>query len=448
MALFDKSAARGARPEYDHRERNGRPGHAVAIAQHAIRPWSPTIETRSRVMAERALGERLWDSDGTEYIDASSLNAACGYGRPEVVAAASAQMARLQCVDLSAHDHGIAELLARRLSTHLTPELSRVLFTNSGSEGIEASCFIAASYYAHIGRHRSRVVAFARGYHGSTTLARSLSQLPPTAHWFNDPIRVTPVTIPGTDRDARDPATTPLLLTAFAEAITQDPADLPMAVLVEPLINVGGGVVLPPGFLRGLRELCDEHGVLLIIDEVFTGIGRTGRMFGFQHEEITPDIVVSSKGLSGGYAPIAAVAIQDKVYKTFVHDAFFGGVRYGHTTSGHPVACAASVAVLDVIENGGLVENARRMGTRLLDGLASSTDHDLVRDVRGLGMLAILEMDGHDRATALVECARKHRLLVRQQGSVVMVVPPLTVDATVIDDIVSRMGSALGGVKS
>ncbi|TYC21034.1 aspartate aminotransferase family protein [Micromonospora sp. MP36] len=437
----------GIMSKSDRREYDAHSGHSVAIDRLVIRPWSPIVESPGRVVADRALGERLWDFDGTEYIDASSLNAACGYGRPEVVAAASDQMARMQGVDLSMHDHDIAGLLARRLSAHLPHGLSRILFTNSGSEGIEAACFIAASYYAHIDRPRTRVVTFARGYHGSTTLARSLSQLPPTAHWFNDPLRVTPVTIPGTDRDARDPATTPLLLAAFAEAITQDPADLPMAVLVEPLINVGGGVVLPPGFLRGLRELCDEHGVLLIIDEVFTGIGRTGRMFGFQHEEITPDIVVSSKGLSGGYAPIAAVAIQDHIYQTFVDDAFFGGIRYGHTTSGHPVACAASIAVLDVIENDGLVENARLMGTRLLDGLASSTGHSLVRDVRGLGMLAILEMDGHDSATALAEGARKHGLLVRQQGPVVMVVPPLTADADVIDDIVSRMGSALDGVE-
>ncbi|MDG4829289.1 aminotransferase class III-fold pyridoxal phosphate-dependent enzyme [Solwaraspora sp. WMMD1047] len=430
----------------DHRARAADQSRAVAMDHPVIRPWSPIVESPGRVMADRALGERLWDADGTEYIDASSLNAACGYGRLEIVAAASDQMARMQGVDLSMHDHDVAARLARRLSAHLPAELSRILFTNSGSEGIEAACFVAASYHAHLGRPRTRVVTFARGYHGSTTLARSLSQLGPTAHWFNDPIRVTPVTIPGTDRDARDPATSPLLLAAFAEAITQDPADAPMAVLVEPLINVGGGVVLPPGFLRGLRKLCDEHGVLLIIDEVFTGIGRTGRMFGFQHEEITPDIVVSSKGLSGGYAPIAAVAIQDYVYQTFVDDPFFGGVRYGHTTSGHPVACAASIAVLDVIEKDGLVDNARRMGTRLLDGLASSIDRSVVRDVRGLGMLVILEMDGDDSAAALAEGARKQRLLVRQQGPIVMVVPPLTADADVIDDIVSRMRSALDGV--
>lgn len=447
MVMSRKTEAPRARPERDHREREGHSAPAVAIEDHVIRPWSPVIETRRRVVADRAVGERLWDHEGTEYIDASSLNAVCGYGRPEVVTAASDQMARLQGVDLSVHDHDVAELLARRLVKHLPPGLSRVLFTNSGSEGIEASCFIAASYFAHIGRPRTRIVTFARGYHGSTTFARSLSQLPPTAHWFDDPTRVTPVAIPGTDREARDPATTPRLLAAFAEAITSDPADPPMAVLVEPLINVGGGVVLPPGFLRGLRELCDEHGVLLIIDEIFTGIGRTGRMFGFQHEDITPDIVVSSKGLSGGYAPIAAVAIQDHVYKTFVDDAFFGGVRYGHTTSGHPVACAASAAVLDIIEKDGLVENARDMGARLLDGLAPSIDHALVRDVRGLGMLVILEMDGNDSAAALVERARDHRLLVRQQGAVVMVVPPLTADADLIDDTVSRLSSALGEVE-
>ena len=434
-------------PDHGRIDEDDHEGSTPAFGgDHAIRPWSPIDSTSRGVRVDRAIGDRLWDADGTEYVDASSLNAACGYGRQEVVAAATDQLGRLQSVDMSVHDHALASLLAQRLTAHLGPELSRVLFTNSGSEGIEAACFIAASYYAHRGEPRTRVVTFARGYHGSTVLARSLSCLPPTAHWFGDPVRVSPVDIPGTDREARDPAMTPHLLAAFADAITSDPSDPPMAVLVEPLINVGGGVVLPAGLLRGLRELCDQHGVLLIIDEVFTGAGRTGRMFGFQHEDITPDIVVSSKGLSGGYAPIAAVAITEGIYQSFAEDPFIGGVRYGHTTSGHAVACAASIAVLDVIEKEGLVENADVMGARLLSGISAVADHPAVRDVRGLGMLVIIEADSFDNAAALVAHAREQRLLVRQQGSAVMVVPPLTTDADGIDDIVARFGSALAAL--
>lgn len=406
-------------------------------------PWSPIRVPSGRIMAARGSGHLLWDTEGTEYLDASALNATCGYAHPALAEAVARQVGRLHGVDMSVHDHEMAGLLAERLAAHLPAGLSRVLFTNSGSEGIEASCFIAASYWTHMGESRTRIVTFDRGYHGSTTLARSLSGLPPTTHGFASPLRVTPVALPGPDSVVRDPASTPDLLAAFDAAINHDPDDPPMAVLLEPLINVGGGVVLPPGLLHGLRQLCDSRGVLLIIDEIFTGIGRTGRMFGFQHEEIEPDIVVSSKGLSGGYAPIAAVAVQERIYRTFTGDPYFGGLRYGHTTSGHAVACAVGVATLDVVEQNGLVARSRELGARLLDGLAPLAGEHGVRDVRGLGLLAVLELTDSDTATALVETARKHHLLLRQQGAVVMAVPPLTVGANVIDDIVTRTKAAV-----
>lgn len=394
-------------------------------------------------MAARASGHLLRDMDGTEYIDASALNATCGYAHPALTEAVTRQVTTLHGVDMSVHDHEMAGLLAERLAAHLPAGLSRTLFTNSGSEGIEASCFIAASYWAYLGEPRTRIVTFDRGYHGSTTLARTLSGLPPTSHGFATPLQVTPVALPTPDRVVRDPASTPELLAAFDAAIDADPDDPPMAVLVEPLINVGGGVVLPHGLLRGIRELCDARGVLLILDEIFTGIGRTGRMFGFQHDEIEPDIVVSSKGLSGGYAPLAAVAVQDRIYKTFAADPFFGGLRYGHTTSGHAVACAVGVATLDVVEREGLVERSRELGARLLDGLATLDGDHGVRDVRGLGMLAVIELADGGSATGLVGTARRHGVLLRQQGAVVMAVPPLTVETDVIDDIVTRVGAAV-----
>jgi adenosylmethionine-8-amino-7-oxononanoate aminotransferase len=427
----------------EHRQGEHAEQARIRDDQYVWHPWSPISGPSGRIMAAQASGHLMRDVDGTEYIDASALNATCGYAHPALVEAVSRQVGRLHGVDLSVHDHEVAGLLAERLAASLPEGLSRVLFTNSGSEGIEASCFIAASYWAHRGTPRTRVVTFDRGYHGSTTLARSLSGLPPTAHGFTRPLRVTPVALPTPDRVVRDPASTPELLAAFAAAIGEDPDDLPMAVLVEPLINVGGGVVLPPGLLRGLRELCDSRGVLLIIDEIFTGIGRTGRMFGFQHEGIAPDIVVSSKGLSGGYAPIAAVAVQERVYRTFEDDPFLGGLRYGHTTSGHAVACAAGVATLDVVEREGLVARSRELGARLLDGLTPLAGEHGVRDVRGLGMLAILELAGSASATALVQTARRHHLLLRQQGAVVMVVPPLTIDAGVVDDVVTRVSAAI-----
>jgi adenosylmethionine-8-amino-7-oxononanoate aminotransferase len=231
----------------------------------------------------------------------------------------------------------------------------------------------------------------------------------------------------------------PALIAAFERAIGDDPADLPMAVLVEPLINVGAGIVLPAGFLRELRRLCDERSTLLIVDEVFTGCGRTGRMFGFQHDDIEPDILIASKGLSGGYAPIATTTAQQRIYQTFDRDPFIGGLRYGHTTSGHAVACAAAIATLEVIERDGLVERSRTHGAKLLAQLEPLVGRGEVVDVRGLGLVLVIELATEEAASRMLARAQANGLLLRQQGAAVMAVPPLTVDDSVIDAIAEHI---------
>ncbi|MEJ3746444.1 aminotransferase class III-fold pyridoxal phosphate-dependent enzyme [Actinomycetes bacterium KLBMP 9797] len=408
-------------------------------------PWSPISAERDRLMIVRGSAWWAWDADGNRYLDAGSMNSTCGYGHPYVVEAAARQLSRMHGVDLSANGHDVAGELAGRLASHLPDSLSRTLFVNSGSEGIEAATMIAAAYHAHVGDPRTRVVTFARGYHGSTHLARSLSALPPTAHYLRDPLPVTRVEFPVSTAAMRDPETLRLLVSAFERAVGADASDRPSAVLVEPIVNVGGGVLLPPGFLRALRELCDATGTLLILDEVFTGYGRTGRMFAFEHDGAVPDILVSSKGLSGGYAPIAAVTVREPVYRTFDRDPVMGGLRYGHTTSGHAVACAAAVATLEVIEKEDLVTRSREVGAYLLDELAALRGRGAVTDVRGLGLAVILELASEPAATDLVAAARRLRLLVRQHGAAVMLVPPLTIGSDVADLVVDRITAAATG---
>lgn len=248
--------------------------------------------------------------------------------------------------------------------------MPKTLFVNSGSEGFEAALMIASAYWSHLGRPRSRVVGFARGYQGSTLLTRSMSTLPRSRHLLRSPVDATLVELPLPPKELRRPESAPLLLAAFERALYENPEDPPAAVVVEPFLNVGGAIVLPPGFLRGLHELCDATGTLLIVDEVFTAYGRSGRMFASLREDVAPDILVSSKGLSGGYVPIAAVNVQQRIHDTFGQDPVIGGLRYGHTTSGHSVACAAALATLDVVEKGGLVERAEHLGGVMLDRLA------------------------------------------------------------------------------
>jgi adenosylmethionine-8-amino-7-oxononanoate aminotransferase len=406
--------------------------------------WSPLSADRSALMLSHGSGHVVWDIDGNEYIDASALNSTCGYGHPELQEAISRQVSRLHHFDLSMGSHEPVGLLAERLASYLSPTLSKTLFVNSGSEGFEAAVLIAAAYWQHVGQPRSRVVAFARGYQGSTLVSRSMSTLPRTGHPVPAPLPLTLVELPVPPRELRYAEALPDLLAAFERALDGGPDDRPMAVVVEPFLNVGGGVVLPAGFLRGLRELCDATGALLIVDEVFTAYGRAGRMFACQREEVTPDILVSSKGLAGGYAPLAAVNVQRRIHDTFGEDPVIGGLRYGHTTSGHAVACAAALATLDVIEKDGLIERAEKLGTVLLERVRPSIWANDVVDVRGLGLIVVVELSSVRAATGVLARARECGLLLRQQGQAVMAVPPLTIDEDGIAAIAGRLQDALG----
>ncbi len=411
--------------------------------RHVWHTWSPLTADRASLMLSHGRGHRVWDVDGREYLDASALNSTCGYAHPDVVRAVAEQASRLHHFDLSIAATEPTGLLAERLAGFLPPTMPRTLFVNSGSEGIEAALLIASGYWSHRGEPRSRVVGFGRGYQGATVACRSLSALPRSGHALRPPQPRTLVDLPLPPSELRRRPATPLLLAAFERALGA--ADPPMAVVVEPFLNVGGGVVLPPGFLAGLRRLCTATGALLILDEVFTAYGRAGRMFAWQREDAVPDILVSSKGLSGGYVPIGAVNVAQHVHETFEHDPVIGGLRYGHTTSGHSLACAAALATLDVVERDGLVARAERLGAVLLDRLAPLVAAEEVVDVRGLGLILVVEMATTSAATAVLARARADGLLLRQQGTAVMAVPPLVIDDEGAAEIVERLGRAVGG---
>jgi adenosylmethionine-8-amino-7-oxononanoate aminotransferase len=398
---------------------------------HVWHTWSPTGADLSKLALWRGAGHHVWDINGRRYIDASALNSTCGYAHPEVVAAVSAQLGRLHHVDVSLGTHEPIGLLAERLSSYLPAPLSRTLFVNSGSEGFEAAMLIAASYWAYTGEPRHRVVTFADGYQGSTLVSRDLSALPRVGHPFTSPLPSTRIALPAPACEIRKPRWTRPLLDRFARALEGEDGQPAMAVVVEPFLNVGGGVVLPPGFLTGLRELCDRYGTLLILDEVFTGFGRIGKMFGFEWENADPDILVTSKGLSGGYMPIAAVTVRDWISESLAQDPVIGGLRYGHTTSGHPVACMAALATLDVVEREGLVKRSAVAGARLLGELEPLAGSSGVMDVRGRGLTVVLEADSAQTASAIIDRARANGLLLRRQGAAgqaVLIVPPLIID--------------------
>ncbi|MFI1884798.1 aspartate aminotransferase family protein [Streptomyces jumonjinensis] len=407
-------------------------------------PWSPVGGggAGGPVLVSGS-GYRVRDAAGHRYLDAiaSAMNSSCGYGHPALVAAAERQMSLLPHFDLSVGTHLPVGLVAERLAALLPRGVARTLFVNSGSEATEAAVAIAHGYWRHRGRPRSRIVTFAAGYHGTTLTAQHLSGLPAHETHAEAPFPVTRVELPVPAGKLRSPGALDALAGAFERAVSDGPP--PAAVFVEALLNVGGGVVLPPGFLRAVRGLCDRSGALLMVDEVFCGFGRTGRMFGFDHDGVTPDVVTMSKGLSGGYVPLAAVSATEDVYQSFAADPLLGGLRYGHTTSGHAVACAVALAVLDVIEERKLVAASAALGEKLLNGLLPLRDHPEVVDVRGLGLVATVECRRPEAAAALVAGARERGTLLRRQGSAVMAIPPLIIDQTGIAELVRTTGRAL-----
>lgn len=402
--------------------------------------WSPITSDRARWMFVRGDGYRVWDVDDNEYIDAWSLNGTCGFAHPDVAGALYQQALRFHGVDISVASHDLVGALAQRIASYLSSS-AKTLFVNSGSEGIEAAIMIASGYWSHREDPRSRVVAFTRGYHGSTLISRSLSGLPRVGHSFAAPFEVTHVDLPAEPRELRQPELLPALLTAFEAAVGA--GDPPMAVVVEPFLNVGGGVVLPVGFLQGLRDLCDSMGTLVILDEVFTGYGRAGAMFACHRENMLPHILVSSKGLASGYAPIGAVTVDSAIHDTFEKEPFIGGLRYGHTTSGHAVACAAALATLDLIERENLAQRAEDLGARLASQLEALQGFRDVVDVRRLGLIVVVEFSSYEEAERVTSRARDQGLLVRQMGEVVMAVPPLTIDEEGLVTVADRLSLAV-----
>ena len=411
-------------------------------ARHVWHPWSPAVPVVPRVLLDRGDGYHVWDIDGRRYIDgiSSALNVTCGHRHPVLRQAIADQLDRLCHVDLSVSGHEPAALLAERIAGLMPDGLDRTLFVNSGSEAAEAAVRIATDYWRHVGRPRRRIVTFARGYHGTTVLGQSLSGLPHTAHPMRSPVPVSRVQLPCDPRDLRGIGGLADLLDEFDRALWAGtgPTDV-AAIMVEPFLNVGGGVVLPPRLLRGLAERCTETGALLVLDEVFTGYGRTGRMFGFDHDGVRPDIVMTSKGLCGGYLPLGAVTVTQQVYDAFRHSPGGGMLHYGHTTSGHAVACSAALAALSVLERDGLVARAERLGRRLIDLLAALGEAPQVADVRGLGLVVVVELDTREAADRVSAGCQARGLLVRQQMTSVMVVPPLIVDEAGIDEIAEAL---------
>ncbi|MBV9025422.1 MAG: aspartate aminotransferase family protein [Streptomycetaceae bacterium] len=410
----------------------------AADTGHLWHPWSP-IRGGERLLPVEGHGCRVRDDQGHTYLDlrAGTLNATVGYGHPRVVEALREQAARLMTWDLAEVTTVPAAILAERIASLLPAALTRTLFCNSGSEATEAAVKIARMWHRLAGRtERTVILSYADGYHGTTTAGIAATASPfrregsgplPDGYAHLTTPRCAECAAGARHANCRVPGGE-----EWEEHILAIGPEVIAAILVEPVLSVGGVIVPQPGRLGELRGLCDRYGILLIVDEVATGFGRTGRMFAFEHDleaPVGPDILTTAKGLTGGYAPLAAVTVRSDIYSAFAQDPLLGGLRHGHTTGGHATACAAALAVLDVLEEDKLVPAAAERGAQLLARLGVLSEYRDrergVREVRGLGLMIGVEMSSVELATQVSQAAQVRGVLVRSFGPVLTVAPPL-----------------------
>ncbi|MCI4065602.1 aminotransferase class III-fold pyridoxal phosphate-dependent enzyme [Micromonospora sp. R77] len=414
--------------------------------RHLLHPFTP-VGVSEQLVIVSGQGCEVTDSHGRRYLDGRSgqYNATLGYGHPRVLAALREQSEKLMTYALLGASNEAAVLLAAKLAELYGEPLTHSLFCNSGSEANEAAVRIVRMYHALRGQpERTTVLSLAEGYHG-TTLAMSAMTASPLL-WAGcgpQPAGFAHVPTPRCAACAAGEAHDECVVPgpeALEEAILAQGAETVAAFIVEPVLGVGGIRPLPDGYLRAVREICDRHGVLLILDEITTGLGRTGAWFAHQREGIRPDVITTAKGLTGGYVPFAAVTMTSTVAEAFAGDPMLGGLRHGHTTSGHALGAAVALTVLDVLDTDGVVANAATMGERLCGRLAERLGGlPGVREVRGVGLLAAVEFDSFMRAAQVVGACRAAGVIVRCEGTVLSVAPPLVVTAEQVDRIVDAL---------
>jgi len=422
-------------------------------------------------LAVGGAGIYLHAANGQRIIDGSGGAAvAClGHGNARVNAAIAAQLARVAYVHTAIFSNAAAEELAETLLDGSPGGLTHAYFVSSGSEGMEAAIKLSRQYFLEVGQpQRTRIISRRGSYHGNTLGALAAGGNParraPYAPLLSDAFsHVSAAFAYRFQRDDESEASYVQRLADELEAEFQrlGPQNV-IAFAAEPVVGATTGcVAAPAGYFKKMREICDRHGALLILDEVMCGMGRTGTLHAWEQEGVVPDVQIIAKGLGGGYQPIGGILIAGRVIDAFRRGS--GSFMHGHTYQAHPVACAAALAVQQVIREDNLIANVRAMGERLSAGLTERLgNHRHVGDIRGRGLFWALEFVADRASKTPFDPALRIYDRVKsaafdlglaiypmggtidgRQGDHVIVAPPYIVSPTEIDTIVARLGDAV-----
>ena len=410
--------------------------------------WMPFTANRDfkkqpRVIC-KAEGHHYTTTDGRRLYDTFSglWTSGVGHCHPRIVEAVQQQVATLDYAMVFQMGNDKSFALAERVIEMAPAGFSNVFFTNSGSESVDTALKIALAYHRARGEgHRTRLIGREKGYHGVNFGGMSVGGIVPNRKVFSAAL------LPGVDHLRH---TLDIGRNAFSRGLPEHGAELAddldrlcvlhdgsniAAVIVEPIVGSAGVIPPPVGYLEKLREICDQHGILLIFDEVIAAFGRVGKAFGAERVAVTPDIITTAKGLTNGVIPMGAVLVQQKIYDAMMHGPeHMIELFHGYTYSGHPVAAAAGLATMDVYDEEGIFEQSLAREKPFEDMLHSFADHEKVIDVRNFGLMGAIEMaprEGAPGARGLEvhkRCFWEEDIVVRNGMDVIQFSPFLNFD--------------------
>ncbi len=443
--------------------------------RHHLHPSSPVKDNFNQgpmVLLERGEGIYLYDVDGKRYIDglASLWNVNIGHGRKEIAEVAKAQMEKLAFShSFNRFSHESAVLLAEKIASLAPGDLNAVQFTSGGSESNDTAFKLVRHYFKLKGEpDRFKIIARYRAYHGISMGATSATGIPifrqmggPLASGFIHAAAPHCYRCESCQSDCSGACA----VQSIKDLIEKEDPKTIAAIILEPIQGAGGVIVPPPGYIKQVREICDQHGILMIADEVITGFGRTGRWFGMEHEGVAPDLMTFAKGVTSGYIPLGGVVISERIHQEIIELSNQNQVLpHGYTYSAHPTACSVALRNLDIISDEKLVENAEAMGQVLKQGLAElAKEFEIVGNVMSRGLIASLEFV-QDRATkkafpATVRMANQvfdkamskgliTRAITIDNTDIVALCPPLIITREQIGEILEILRETLKEVEA
>ena len=433
--------------------------------------WHPFTQMQDWLADDQIVivaGEGSWliDSDGNRYLDgvASMWTNVHGHSHPALNKALADQAARLEHSTLLGLAGEQSILLAKRLIEIAPDGLSKVFYSDNGSTAVEVGLKMAYQYHCHKGEpQRSRFLRLQHAYHGDTIGSMSVGGISIYHDTFK-PLLFSTIEAPAPycyrcPMGKNDPATCGMACLNALEQLMVEHREQLAGMMMEPLLQGAGGMLVhPAGYLKGVRQLCDRYGVLLITDEVATGFGRTGSMFACQQEGVTPDIMAISKGLCAGYLPLAATLATEEIYQAFLGNyAELKTFFHGHTFTGNPLACAVALRSLELFEETGLLESVQQRSKQLTSLLLQLKDHPHVGNLRQCGLAAGIELV-QDKATKtaypweekrgirVCQEARRHGIFSRPLGNTVVVFPPLAITADELVFLMAGLKKAINAV--